>query len=86
LQATGPLDALWADETAGMASSASASVALKARPLSVLFARFMQLSCDPSLMFPARRIPQSLLWRYVGPDVVRLESKLKLKLNEDPTR
>jgi hypothetical protein len=87
LQTTGPFDALCAEERAGVASSATASAALKARLASVLFVRFIRvLSCEPALMFPARRIPQSLLPRYVGPDVVRLPSKLKLKLNEDPTR
>jgi hypothetical protein len=87
LQTTGALDALCAEETAGVARSATASAALKARLVSVLFVRFIRvLSCEPPLMFPARRIPQSFLPRYVGPDVVRLPSKLKLKLNEDPTR
>jgi hypothetical protein len=87
LQTTGPLDVLCAEETVGVASSATASAALKARPLSVLFVRFIAvISREPPLMVPARRIPQSPPWRYVGPDVVRLGSKLKLKLNEDPTR
>jgi hypothetical protein len=58
---------LCADETAGVASSATASAALKARPFSVFFVRLIAvLSREPPLMFPARRIPQSLPGRYVG--------------------
>jgi len=44
LQTTGPLDALCAEETAGVASSATASVALTAKPVSVLLVIFIVLS------------------------------------------
>jgi hypothetical protein len=83
LHTTGPLDELCAEETAGAASNTAASTALKVRPLSFVFMRFTAvLPFEPPLMFPAGRIPQSPRRRYVGPDVVRLRSKL----NEDPTR
>jgi hypothetical protein len=72
LQTTGLLVVLCAEETTGAASSTAASTALKVKPFSLVFVRFIAVfPFEPPLMFAVGRIPQSPLRTYVWQDPTR---------------